>query len=120
MKIEGSFDQNLSPRISISVGAEQISVVVDTGFNGQLTLPLTVLEEAGFNFLMKSEAELADGSIVESTYYTGKINWFGKTVTVNAIATGSEDGLLGTQMLHGLKLFMDLDESKVTLENKAF
>jgi len=118
MKIEGYFDEFLSPRIGIPTSGKIISVVVDTGFNGELMLPRTVLQQLGFEYSMKSEAELADGSIVESTIYHGKIDWFGKERTVQAVVTESEDGLMGTEMLFGLTLFMDLDERRVVLEGK--
>lgn len=81
MKIVGSFDEFLSPRIEIRIAKKKISLVVDTGFNGELMLPQTMLKDFGFTYSMKSEAELADGSIVETTIYSGKIKWFGKERT---------------------------------------
>ncbi|MBI2676048.1 MAG: clan AA aspartic protease [Candidatus Aenigmarchaeota archaeon] len=119
MKIEGSFDESFSPHIEIPISGKKISVVVDTGFNGELMLPRLMLEGLGFKYSMKSEAELADGSIVETTIYSGKISWFGRERIVQAVATESEDGLMGTEMLFGLTLFMDLDENRVVLENKG-
>lgn len=82
-------------------------------------LPRRLLRELGFTYSMKSEAELADGSIVETTICRGKIDWFGRERTVQAVVTESEDGLMGTVMLLGLTLFMDLDENKVLLESKS-
>lgn len=119
MKIEGSFDESLTPRIELVSSRRKLSVVVDTGFNGELMLPQRLLRRLGFEFSMKSEAELADGSIVETTIYRGRIDWFGKEQTIQAVATDSEDTLLGTGMLFGLTLFMDLDENKVVLERKS-
>ena len=123
MKLEGFFDEHLSPRIEVPFLGESeqrdIPVVVDTGFNGEFMLPRTLLEELGFRYSMKSEAELADGSIVETTLYSGKIRWFGEERLVQVVATGSEDGLMGTEMLFGVTLFMDLDEDRVILEHKA-
>jgi len=118
MKIEGYFDESLSPRIDIRISGRKISLVVDTGFNGELMLPRKWLKKLGFAYSMKSEAELADGSIVETTIYRGKIRWLGKERTVQAVVTESEDSLMGTEMLFGVTLFMDLDENKVVLEQK--
>ena len=119
MKIEGAFDEELAPRIALSIAGERVSLVVDTGFNGELMLPRRLLEELGFVYSMESEAELADGSLVETTLYSGKITWFGEERLVQVVATDSEDGLLGTAMLFGVTLFMDLDEDRVVLEKKA-
>ncbi len=122
MKLEGFFDEHLSPRLEVLfLGEAQqrvISVVVDTGFNGEFMLPKALLEELGFRYSMESEAELADGSVVETTLYSGKIRWFGEERTVQVVATGSEEGLMGTEMLFGVTLFMDLDEDRVILERK--
>lgn len=118
MKIEGHFDEFLSPRIEVPISGKKVSVV-DTGFNGELMLPRAMLEELDFEYSMKSEAELADGSIVETTIYRGTINWLGEERTVQAVVTESEDGLVGTGMLFGLTLFMDLDEDQVLLESKS-
>lgn len=119
MKIIGSFDEDLSPRIVLSLAGKQISLVVDTGFNGELMLPRTLVEELGLAYSMKSEAELADGSIVETTLYQVRIHWFGEERALQAIVTEAEDGLIGTEMLFGLTLFIDIDENQVVLESKA-
>lgn len=118
MRIEGSFDEELAPRVEIPMAGCAVSLVVDTGFNGELMLPRHRLEQLGFVYTMESEAELADGSLVETSLYTGRITWFGAERIVQAIATNSEDGLLGTATLFGITLFMDLDEDKVELEQK--
>jgi len=118
MKNEGYFDESLTPRIEIPIAGKKVDLVVDTGFNGELMLPGSVLRPLGFSFSMKSEAELADGSVVETTIYRGKIGWFGKERTVQAVATESEDGLIGTEMLFGVTLFMDLDGGQVVVESK--
>ncbi len=122
MKLEGYFDEHLSPRIEITLRGRskrrRVWVVVDTGFNGELLLPRSLLEDLGFRYSMTSEAELADGSIVETTLYSGTIRWFGEERTVQVVASESEDGLLGTEMLFGVTLFMDLDEDRVILERK--
>lgn len=118
MRIEGSFDEELAPHVEIRMVSGAVSLVVDTGFNGELMLPRHRLEELGFVYTMESEAELANGSLVETSLYTGRISWFGTGRIVQAIATDSEDGLLGTAMLFGTTLFMDLDEDKVKLEQK--
>jgi clan AA aspartic protease len=119
MKIEGSFDGSLTPRIVLPIADNPVSIVVDTGFNGELMLPRALINRLEFQFGMKSEAELADGSVVETSIYRGKILWFGKERTVQAVATDSEDALLGTEMLFGVTLFMDLDANQVTLEQKT-
>lgn len=119
MKIEGWFDPDLSPRIEITtLQGKELNLVVDTGFNGQLCLPLSLLKEIGFEYVGPTEVELADGSVVETMIYEGVILWFGGERRVATHATSSEDGLLGTQMLFGTILELDIDENKVLFKSK--
>ncbi len=118
MSVAGSFGEDLAPRIELRIAEYSLSLVIDTGFNGELMLPRRLLAPLGFAYSMASEAELADGSLVETSLYTGRIPWFGAERTVQAIATDSEDALLGTAMLFGVTLVMDVDEDRVELERK--
>ncbi len=72
MKVIGSFDEDLSPRIVIALAGEQV-----------------------------------------------RIHWFEEERALQAIVTEAEDGLIGTEMLFGLTLFIDIDENQVVLESKA-
>lgn len=119
MKLEGSFDTNLTPRIKLALAqSKSINIVVDTGFNGELVLPKSLLKESQFELGGTIEVELADGSEVKSEWYEGSILWFDEMQTVRAIATKSDDALLGTQMLTGCRLILDLDKNDVVLEKK--
>jgi len=116
MRLEGTFDANRSPHLQIPMprGA-LLDVVVDTGFNGSLCLPRGLLRKLGFRWIGTRLVELADGSRVVSQLYEGEILWFGQRRTVTALATRSAEGLLGTEMLHDVRLEMDLDENWVRL-----
>ncbi len=76
-----------------------LDLVVDTGFNGELCLPLSLLKKHGFVWRAIRKVELADGSRVDSDLYEGQILWFGKRRKVTALSTRSASGLLGTEML---------------------
>lgn len=119
MRIEGHFDANLAPRLEIStVGGRVLDLVLDTGFNGELMLPRAILRELGFPYRSRVRVELADGSVIRADVYEGTILWFGRERVVGIFATGSDEGLLGTQMLFGCRLEVDLDEDKVVLRQK--
>lgn len=112
MRIEGHFDANLAPRLEVStVGGRVLDLVLDTGFNGELMLPRVILRELGFPYRSRVRVELADG-------YEGTILWFGRERVVGIFATGSDEGLMGTQMLFGCRLEIDLDGDKVVLRQK--
>ncbi len=119
MKLEGTFDANRSPHLQIPMPQGTfLDVVVDTGFNGKLCLPRALLKSYGFRWRGTRLVELADGARVVSQLYEGEILWFGREQTVTALATRSSEGLLGTEMLQGVRLEVDLDENWVRLTKK--
>ncbi len=97
---------------------ETLDLIVDTGFNGELCLPNSALLRHGFRFRGTRLVELADGSRVVSELYVGDILWFERRKKVTALATRSEESLMGTELLHGVRLEMDLDENWVHLIQK--
>lgn len=119
MKIKGFIDDNLSPRIPFrSSDGVTIHLVVDTGFNGALCLPLKLIRELKFVEVGSYEIELADGSKIASTVYSGEIIWFQKKLEVLAHATQARDGLLGTELLRGAYLELDIEANYVMITKK--
>jgi clan AA aspartic protease len=119
MKLEGAFDAHLTPRLRLTTAQRLIlDVVVDTGFNGELVLPRKLIRRLKWPLKGQGRVELADGSLVHTDVYEGRILWFGQECVVTVYATASEDGLLGTQMLMRCTLFLDPDENKVILTRK--
>jgi len=119
MKLEGVFDAHLAPRLRLTTVQQQLlDVVVDTGFNGELVLPRKLIQALKWPLKGQVRVELADGSLVSTDVYEGRVLWFGQERVVTVYATASKDGLLGTQMLMGCTLFLDPDENKVILTRK--
>ena len=89
------------------MGAENrlksLSAVVDTGFTGDLMLPMTLVVELGFEYRGVQEALLGNGSSYDFEVYAGSIIWDGKirSVEVNACDSGT---LIGMGLLDGWKL----------------
>ena len=91
--IEGVVNANYEPVISLSVqgpaGQErEIEAVVDTGFNGFLTLPPSLVAELGLPFRIRGAAMLANGSEETFGIYGVTILWDGQPRYVDADAVG--------------------------------
>ena len=69
--------------------SREIDAVVDTGYNGFLTLPVTVVEELGLVFGGISRATLADGSVTAFDVYDVTVIWDGVARYISADATDS-------------------------------
>ena len=75
-----------------------IDAVIDTGYNGFLTLPTAVVAELGLAFGGISRATLADGSVVAFDVYDVTVLWDGIARYVSANAADSTP-LVGMALL---------------------
>ena len=83
-----------------------IDFLLDTGFTGHLTLPLSTILELGLPYLRSRPAELADGSTEDFAIYAALADWDGQTKLVPVFASESRP-LLGMAMLWGSRLAID-------------
>src|ERR1051326_5705270 len=75
-----------------------ISAVIDTGYNGALSLPPDVIRSLGLLRIGNSQGELADGSVVSFDVYAGTIIWAGHRQRID-IDEARTSPLLGMELL---------------------
>ena len=93
-----------------------MSVAIDTGFSGYLTLSPDRIDAVGMSFLGTAEYELANGREVTFRVYGGSVEWNGQWRDVHVLESDGGD-LLGTRMLYGYLLTIDMrDGGAVTIE----
>jgi clan AA aspartic protease len=91
------------------------NAVVDTGFDGWLTLPPDFITTLGLSWYRFGRAILADGS--ESTFniYKGDILWDGQLRTISIYEMDAEP-LVGMSLMYGYELVLPvLDGATFTL-----
>jgi clan AA aspartic protease len=99
---------------SRSVGIE---FVVDTGFEGALTLPPAAVAALGLSPYTTLTANLANNSRITAPVHRATILWNGREVDVAVLAMGVRP-LLGTALLDGFNLNADFaDNGDVTLRH---
>ncbi len=90
--------------------------VIDTGFEGFLTLPLDTIQTYGLAYLGPIDARLADNSSVVTHVYEAVILWNGMERSIPILAMGNLP-LIGTALLKGSHLSIDFcDEGIVTVD----
>jgi clan AA aspartic protease len=108
----------LQARMSVILCGEssnvEIECVVDTGFEGFLTLPLTVIAELSLSYAGRIDANLADGSNVSTEVYWTEILWSGINREIAVLAMGSRP-LMGTALLEDHHLSIDFCDGGVVL-----
>jgi clan AA aspartic protease len=88
----------------------KIEAVVDTGFNGFLALPISVVSALQLPFLNYFDASLADGSRIRLTVHAALLVWDGNERDVEVLATGTEP-LIGTALLYDHDIHIQLKDN---------
>ena len=119
--IEGVVNAAYEAVISLSLRgpsgqAQEIDAVIDTGFNGFLTLPPTLVAELGLPFLSHGGATLADGSKIAFDVWEVTVLWDGAAVPVEADEADTTP-LVGMSLLDNHNLYVEVkDGGRVVLQ----
>ena len=94
--------------ISLNVGESEnqgrsIDAVVDTGFNGFLTLPSSLIQELGLVWRRRGRAMLADGRDSLFDIYEATVTWNSRPRRI-AVDEADCDPLVGMSLLYGCEL----------------
>jgi len=81
----------------------RIEAVVDTGFNGHLSLPASLIKKLGLPWRRRAIAELADGSQTIVDIYRGVVVWNGRRRRI-PIDEAETAPLVGMALLAGSEL----------------
>lgn len=84
----------------------RVEAVIDTGFNGELTLPSGEIRRLGYPRVGTVDAELADGTTVETDYFAGRLLWHGEVREANVLAAEGAP-LVGMGLLSGSRLTVE-------------
>ncbi len=120
--MHGIINQNCEATIRFVVGdaglqRQTIDAVIDTGFTGFLTLPLTVITSLNLRLYSREEGTLGDGSTCVFDVYSGFVIWDGafRRIDVNAAET---DPLVGMSLLYGYRVRLDtIEGGTVTIQS---
>jgi clan AA aspartic protease len=95
---------------------QAVDTVLDTGFNGFLTLPSHLVRTLQLSFVGNRRATLADGSTVVLDLYLATILWHGQEREV--LVLQAEGGpLMGMALLYGNRVvFHVVDDGDVLIE----
>lgn len=96
-------------------GREQvIEAVVDTGFNGYLTLPPDIIAALDLPFRRNGRAVLGDGSAVTFDIHEAVVLWDGRARRISVDAADTTP-LLGMGLLYGHELNVQVIEGGAAL-----
>jgi clan AA aspartic protease len=113
MVIEGRINELGEAALQVVVSGiraqAKVDAVIDTGFSGELCLPIETAIQLGLELCGIEFYELADGAIQRANVFKAKVEWFSKEREVEVVLTESPQALVGTGMLMGKKVELDFD-----------
>jgi clan AA aspartic protease len=89
--------------------------VIDTGFNGYLSVPKQLLTRGQWEAIGREEYEIATGDLVEQEVYFGEVVFDGRRSRVFTVGTESRDILIGTKLLRDKVLVVNFRNKRVTV-----
>ena len=101
---EGSVRLNVFGRAD---QCESIEAVVDTGYDGWLSLPQSMIHDLELRWLNFGRAVLADGSECGFDVFDGEILWDRRRVQIQIDASDATP-LVGMRLLEGFELTMQI------------
>lgn len=104
----------LEPRIEVDIAGRDgvfktLSVVVDTGFTGWLTLPPDLIRELGLLYQGNRDVRLADGQVLSIDLYAALIAWDGQ-ILPRLVHQSDSTPLIGMNLTTGYHLAVDVRE----------
>lgn len=86
--------------------SQEITVVMDTGYNGALSLPLGIVSALSLQQGASREVRFGDARRQICDYYNAEIDWDGNLHRARILCVEG-DPLLGTALLKGYKMEAD-------------
>lgn len=108
--ISGFFTRDGEPALSLEIrgpdGAQSFDAVIDTGYNGALTLPPDWIDELGLPKSGEESVSLADGRVIVVPMHVGYVILDDQAYEID-VATAKTDPLAGTALLWGFSLYVE-------------
>jgi clan AA aspartic protease len=108
--IAGSLTSDGEPAVRVRIvgptGAQDVDALVDTGFNGGLTLPHDQITAMGLPEMAVSKVTLADGRVREVQTYVAEVVLGDRSQQV-LVAEAPTTPLVGTDLLWGFSLYVE-------------
>ncbi|MCY7276434.1 MAG: clan AA aspartic protease [Phormidesmis sp. CAN_BIN44] len=117
--MQGFVNQSCEAIIRIAIGhgnasKQIVEAVIDTGFTGFLSLPLSTIELLGLPWIFRDVGTLGDGSEVIFEMYRAIVIWDGQIQVVD-VAASEADPLVGMSLLYGFKLQIEAVEDGLVI-----
>ena len=88
-------------------------MLLDTGFNGHIMLPQSIIEELGLDQIGISDYLTASGDKKLTKVYIGKVLFFDREMEVPILSTNSDISLAGMELFKDCKIIIEQNKNTV-------
>ncbi|MBI2028831.1 hypothetical protein HYT02_00230 [Candidatus Gottesmanbacteria bacterium] len=117
--MEAFFDQRKHPKVVLRVkGRKQVAqfeAILDTGFDGYLSLPINIAVSLGLELITVTQVEYADGRTSQELVFSIDINLDGIWRSVPLTLTGGSEALAGTALLENYSINFNFPNQKISI-----
>jgi len=112
----GFFTPDQEPALSLEIrgpeGGRSFDAVIDTGFNGALTLPPGWIDALGLPQSGEQRVSLADGRVIVVPMHVGYVILDDQDLEID-VAKAQTDPLAGTALFWGFSLYVEFQTNGV-------
>ena len=102
------------PALKINIENKEIETILDTGFNGYIMLPQSIISNLGLEQIGTSDYSTASGEEKITYVYKGKIRFLDEIIEVPILSTDSDISLAGMELFFNCKII--IEKSKNIIE----
>jgi len=107
------------PTVLLHDGGISLPATVDTGFKGDLELPLVLRDQVPGRWIGRIRSRLADGRVIEEDNFGLELTFDGEAVRAQATFAPVKHALIGTRLLRRHRLEIEFRSGSVLLQKSA-
>ena len=96
-----------SPLIRLAIKGKSIELLLDTGFNGHLMLPQTLIDKLELEQIGVSDYLTASGEEKLTNVYKVELKFFDEEVEIPILSTDANFSLAGMELFHECKIIIE-------------
>jgi len=104
------------PILELEIENNFIEVLLDTGFNGQLMLPISLIKKLKLEKIADGDYITADGGRKDTEVYKARVKILNKEKEAEVLATNSNFSLAGMELFHDFRIVIERDKNILDID----
>ena len=115
--MDAFFDDKGHPKVRLRVGGTKnkriLEAILDTGFDGYLSLPISMAVQLGLELIGTDTVQYADGRTANELVFSVVVKLDKSEQLVPATLTGGIEALAGTALVSGYAVTFDFPKERI-------